>query len=43
METIWKNTRDRRTIFKMDLKGVGIEVMSYLRIETTAKPLLTWY
>ena len=28
---------------KMDLKEIGVDVMSYLRIEITGEPLLTWH
>ena len=28
---------------KMDLKEIGVDVMSWLRIEITGEPLLTWY
>ena len=28
---------------KMDLKEIGVDVMSQLRIEITGEPLLTWH
>ena len=45
METIWKNTGGIRweENIKMDLKEIGVDVISQLRIEITGKPLLTWH
>ena len=44
METIWKNTGgfvDGRII--LNLKEIGVDMMSYIRIKITGEPLLTWY